>query len=301
MRSLMRLFRRRRADHIADEDLRAPSGARRFKAGQHVRRLAKSHRLVGLVGNCLYVGFLGTAAIYSLAIGGHLTKEGSAFTEVTDDVAGMVGLSAREITIDGLKNVPLEQVLTAIGVREGSSLIGFNAPQARDKLANLDWVVEASVLRLFPNRLHIELRERRPYALWQDNGRFFVIDESGQAMRQLEPAKWSHLPVVAGEGAQQTAATLVNQLAVHSSLRLLVRAAARVADRRWTLHLANGIKVLLPAQDVPGALQRLADLEREQGILGRDIASIDLRLGDRIALRLSKAAAEKWRKENSKS
>ncbi len=301
MRSIERLFRRRRADHIADEDLRAPSGARRFKLGLRLRRLAKSHRLMGLVGNCLYVGFLGTAAIYSLAVGGHLTKEGSALTVLTDDGAGMVGLSAGDITIEGLKNVPREQVLAAIGVREGSSLIGFNAPQARDKLANLDWVVEASVLRLFPNRLHIELRERRPYALWQDKGRFFVIDESGQAMRQLEPAKWSHLPVVAGEGAQQTAATLVNQLAVHSSLRLLVRAAARVADRRWTLHLANGIKVLLPAKDVPGALQRLADLEREQGILGRDIASIDLRLGDRIALRLSKDAAEKWRKENSKS
>ena len=102
-------------------------------------------------------------------------------------------------------------------------------------------------------------------------------------------------------GARQTAAELVNQLEEHSSLRLLVRAAARVADRRWTLYLANGIKVLLPADNVPGALQKLADLEREQGILGRDIASIDLRLGDRIALRLSKGAAEKWREEKSKS
>ncbi|NNF80346.1 MAG: FtsQ-type POTRA domain-containing protein [Rhizobiales bacterium] len=301
MRPVGKSRRPKRADDIADKDLQEPKARRKFKRGPFLRRLINSPGLLGVVGNCIYVGFLGTAAIYSLTLGGHLTKEDSPYTAIMDGVAGMVGLSAREITIEGLKNVPKEQVLAAIGVHEGSSLIGFNAPDARTKLAKLDWVVEASVLRLFPNRLHIELKERRPYALWQEHGRFFVIDESGQAMRRLDPAKWSHLPVVAGEGAQQTAATLVNQLAVHSSLRLLVRAAARVADRRWTLYLANGIKVLLPAKGVPGALQRLADLEREQGILGRDIASIDLRLGDRIALRLSKDAAEKWRKEKSKS
>ncbi len=301
MRSMIKSRRPKRAKDIPDKDLREPPAARKAKRGFWMRRALQSPRMMGVVGNCIYLGFLGTAAIYSLTAGGHLTKEGSPYSAAADGVAGMVGLSAREITIDGLKNVPKEQVLAAIGVHEGSSLIGFNAPQAREKLANLDWVVEASVLRLFPNRLHIELKERTPYALWQDNGRFFVIDESGQAMRRLNPAQWSHLPVVAGEGAQQTAATLVNQLAVHSSLRLLVRAAARVADRRWTLYLANGIKVLLPANNVPGALQRLADLEAEQGILGRDIASIDLRLGDRIALRLSKDAAEKWREEKSKS
>ncbi|MEM8689517.1 MAG: hypothetical protein AAGF81_19475, partial [Pseudomonadota bacterium] len=100
MRSVKRLFRRKRADHIADEDLRAPSGARPFRLGQRLRRLAKSHRLMGLVGNCIYVGFLGTALLYSLAAGGHFTKQGSAFTELTDDVAGMVGLSAGEITIE---------------------------------------------------------------------------------------------------------------------------------------------------------------------------------------------------------
>ena len=111
----------------------------------------------------------------------------------------------------------------------------------------------------------------------------------------------AYLALVAGAGAQEAAAELVNQLAAHSSLRLLVRAAARVADRRWTLYLANGIKVLLPARDVPGALQRLAGLEREQSILTRDLASIDLRLGDRIALRLSKGAAEEWRKKQGKT
>lgn len=301
MRSISLSRRPKRANDIPDKDLREPRAARKAKRTQLYRRALQAPRLIGVVGNCIYLGFLGVAALYSLVTGGHLTEQDSPYTAMADGVAEMVGLSARDITIDGLKNVPREQVLAAIGVHEGSSLIGFNALRAREKLAKLDWVVEASVLRLFPNRLHIELKERRPYALWQDHGRFFVIDESGQAMRRLNPAKWSHLPVVAGEGAQQTAATLVNQLAVHSSLRLLVRAAARVADRRWTLYLANGIKVLLPANNVPGALQRLVDLEAEQGILNRDIASIDLRLGDRIALRLSKDAAEKWRKENSKS
>ncbi len=280
-------------------ELRAPE--RRRRSLSEAFRQARLPRALHGAFDGLMASFLCCALVYSLWLGGHFQEAGSPYKAALDAASGIVGLSAQDIQIEGLKNVQSTHVLDAIGVAEGSSLIGFDAVRARKQLSDLDWVIAATVQRLFPNRLHITVVERRPYAIWQENKRFHVIDHTGQVMSKLSPKKWSHLPVVAGVGAQQAAAELVNQLEAHSSLRLLVRAAARVADRRWTLYLANGIKVMLPARGVTEALQRLAGLESGQGILGRDIASIDLRLNDRIALRLSQRAARDRREAAGKS
>jgi cell division protein FtsQ len=64
-----------------------------------------------------------------------------------------------------------------------------------------------------------------------------------------------------------------------------------VADRRWNLRLKNGIDVRLPETNVEQALDRLVALDREKKILSRDILAIDLRLPDRVTVRLSDAAA----------
>jgi cell division protein FtsQ len=74
-------------------------------------------------------------------------------------------------------------------------------------------------------------------------------------------------------------------------IRARVRAYVRVAGRRWDLHLDNGVVLKLPETNVPKALTVLARLEKEQGVLQRDIAAIDLRLEDRTTVELTAAAA----------
>jgi cell division protein FtsQ len=65
-----------------------------------------------------------------------------------------------------------------------------------------------------------------------------------------------------------------------------------VADRRWNLRLLNGIDVRLPETDVAAALDRLVALDREKKLFTRDIIMVDLRLPDRVTVRLSDAAAQ---------
>ncbi|HEX8807865.1 MAG TPA: cell division protein FtsQ/DivIB, partial [Xanthobacteraceae bacterium] len=65
-----------------------------------------------------------------------------------------------------------------------------------------------------------------------------------------------------------------------------------VAERRWNLRLTNGMDVRLPENDLQVALDRLVKLDREKNLLSRDIASIDLRLADRVTVRLSDAALQ---------
>jgi cell division protein FtsQ len=58
------------------------------------------------------------------------------------------------------------------------------------------------------------------------------------------------------------------------------------------LRFRNGIDVRLPENGVEAALETLIRLDREKKLFSRDIVAIDLRLPDRVTVRLSDAAAQ---------
>ncbi|MGF7161356.1 cell division septal protein FtsQ [Rhodoligotrophos appendicifer] len=246
------------------------------------------------------VVFLAAALLFALIQGGSFEERGGSLRALVNEASALVGFSAENIAISGLQHQSREAVLSAIGVEEGGSLIGFDAIAARDKLKSLDWVSHASVLRLFPNRLQIELDERVPFALWQSDGVFKVIDKDGVAMPSLSVKAYKTLPIVVGEGANLAAVDLVNHLEAQPEIMSMTRAAVRVADRRWVLYLSNTIKVDLPEEKVPQALALLVTLTDRYGIMTRDITNIDMRLSDRVVVRLSDEAAGKLQAEKSK-
>jgi len=81
-------------------------------------------------------------------------------------------------------------------------------------------------------------------------------------------------------------------LARYPALRDSVRASILVAERRWNLKLANGIDIRLPETKLETALDTLVALDRDKKLLTRDITAVDLRLPDRVNVRLSDTAAQ---------
>lgn len=241
-------------------------------------------RIAARVGAVL---FLFAAIARGVVLGGYLDYDGSPFARLPGKLAGLAGMAADDIKIDGLVHQNAASVLKAMGVTPGGSLIGFDAAQAKQLLENLDWVAAAKVQRLFPNQLEIAVVERQPFAIWQRDGNYYVIDKSGAAMSTLPASLMTKLPLVSGEGAQLAAAELVNQLEALPELMLQVKAAARVGDRRWTLYLDNGVKLLLPEEGVAEALAKAAELDRSQKLFSKGITAIDLRLRNRISVAMA--------------
>jgi cell division protein FtsQ len=233
------------------------------------------------------VAFLGLAILRGILIGGYLDYEGSPWLKLPGKLAGLAGMAAEDIRIDGLVHQDPETVLAAIGVSPGGSLIGFDAGHAKRLLESLDWVAAAKVQRLFPNQLEIAVAEREPFAIWQRDGQYYVIDKSGAAMSNISANQMTSLPLVTGEGAQTAAAELINQLEAFPALMLQVKAAARVGDRRWNLYLDSGVKVMLPEQGVAAALAEVAKLDESQRLLSKGITAVDLRLADRVTVAMA--------------
>jgi cell division protein FtsQ len=246
-------------------------------------------RIAARVGAVLFLGF---TVMHSVSIGGYLSYEGSPWLKIPGKLSGLIGMAADDIRIQGLVNQEPEKLLAALGIKPGASLIGFDADKAKQLLENLDWVSAATVQRHFPNQLEISVMERVPFAIWQRDGSYYVIDQSGSAMSNVTPGQLEGLLLVTGEGAQFAAQELVNQLEVTPNLLLRVKAAARVGQRRWNLYLDNGITIQLPERDVEAALARLDALDTSQQLLSKGIRNVDLRLSGRVIVGVAEVAAD---------
>jgi cell division protein FtsQ len=154
------------------------------------------------------------------------------------------------------------------------------------------WIADAAVLKLYPDRLQITVTERQAFALWQKDGRVSVIAADGTILEPFVEDRYLRLPLVVGRGAERQAKDFLAIVDRYPGIESLLRASVLVADRRWNLRLANGIDVRLPETDVEQALDRLVTLDREKKLLSRDIVAVDLRLSDRVTVRLSDAAAQ---------
>jgi cell division protein FtsQ len=170
----------------------------------------------------------------------------------------------------------------ALGVSKGDPILGFSLEQARQRIASLTWVEHATVERRLPGTVVVYLQERRPFAIWQHNNKFVLIDRNGQTVANEDVALFRNLPLVVGAGAPQAAAKLLDALTDRPMLATRVMAAVRVADRRWNLHMNSGMDVMLPEDHEIEALDRLMQLQQGHAVLDRPLQSIDMRLPDRL-------------------
>jgi cell division protein FtsQ len=228
---------------------------------------------------------------YGAVAGDHLPVVVDWMKDVRDAAANAIGFRIAAISLTGPKEVSREEVLTVAGVTGRASLLFLDADAARTRLLANPWIADAAVLKLYPDRLQITITERRAFALWQKDRRVGVIAADGTVLEPFVEDRYVRLPLVVGRGAERQAKDFLAIIDRYPDIRSQLRASIMVADRRWNLRLKNGIDVRLPETNVEQALDRLVALDREKKILSRDILAIDLRLPDRVTVRLSDAAA----------
>ncbi len=224
--------------------------------------------------------------------GGHADDFTAALADSRNAVANSAGFRITSVAINGRKQLTQDEVLAAGGVNGRSSLLFLDAAAVRDRLKTNPWIADATVLKLYPGRLEIDLVERSAFALWQHDGRFAVIADDGAVLEPYLSRRFLTLPLVVGRGAESHARDFLALLARYPQVHDATRAAIFVGDRRWNLRLKNGLDVRLPEHDVGTALAELSRLDQEDKLFSRDIVAIDLRLPDRLVVQLSDDAAK---------
>lgn len=237
---------------------------------------------------------LAATALYGAIRGGHADAIIDSIHDIADAIAQRAGFQSANVSIEGAGRLGRADILRIAGITESSTLFLTDADATRTRLLRNAWIAEATVAKLYPDRLEITIVEKKPFAVWQSRGNFFVIAKDGTVIDQLarERVRDAGMPIVVGEGAERRAQDFLAVLDRFPAVRGETVAAVLIAERRWNLRLKNGTDVRLPEEDADVALMRLVALDRDKHILSRDVSMIDMRLPDRVVVRLSDEAAQ---------
>ncbi|ERF83392.1 MAG: cell division protein FtsQ [Bradyrhizobium sp. DFCI-1] len=244
------------------------------------------------------IGLVATLAIlfgsvgFGIVRGGHVEEFTTALSDTRNALANSAGFRITTVGINGRKQLSQDEVLAIGGVNGRSSLLFLDADTVRAKLKANPWIADATILKLYPGRLQIDIVERTAFALWQQNGRLSVIASDGAVLEPYVTRRFLNLPLVVGKGADTRAQDFLALLDRYPQVRAVTKAAIFVGERRWNLRLKDGLDVRLPENDVGNALAALSKLDKDDKLFSRDIVAVDMRLPDRLIVQLSEEAGK---------
>ena len=198
------------------------------------------------------------------------------------------------VTVSGATHMSERKILAIAGVDSSKSLPFFDVAQARARLEADPLIKQASVRKLYPDRIVIDIVERTPYAVWQKDGDVHAIAADGAPIDEVSDGRYADLPFVVGEGANGRVREFVALLDAMDELKPRVEAGVLIDQRRWNLRLKSGIDVKLPESDPEAAIAELLTLQRQSRILEKDALALDFRVPGRVFVRLSEEAAAAW-------
>jgi cell division protein FtsQ len=225
----------------------------------------------------------GVTGLYGSWAGGHMPA-------IVQAVTARTGFALAQVHISGNRQTSEIDVLDKIGLNGWTSMIGFNALSARERIASLPWVQSVSVRKVYPATVNVQIVEKKPFAIWQHDDHLSLIEKDGAVIAPYSNPAFAHLPLVLGAGGPEKASAIIAKVAAYPRLAALVRGYVRIGDRRWDLSLSNGITVKLPEDGEDQALADIEKMDKADGLLSRDIVAVDMRLTDRIAIQLSPEA-----------
>ena len=101
-----------------------------------------------------------------------------------------------EIEVTGIQHLSYGDVLTAGDVTLGRNCLDLNVTRVQSRLAKNPWVKSVAVRRELPNKLIIEIEEKKA-AYWSIFGdRIYYADELGGLITALTPGDFTSLPVL---------------------------------------------------------------------------------------------------------
>jgi cell division protein FtsQ len=234
------------------------------------------------------------AALLGAERGGQLDGVAAEASPAGDWVARSLGLGVAVVTVSGATHMSEPRILAIAGIDASRSLPFFDVAQAKARLEANPLIKRASVRKLYPNQVVIDIVERTPYAVWQKDGDVSAIAADGAPIDEVTDGRYADLPFVVGEGANGRVREYVALLEATDELKPRVEAGVLVGQRRWNLRLKSGVDVKLPEADPEAAIAELLSLQRQSRILERDVLALDFRIPGRVFVRLTEDAAAAW-------
>lgn len=204
-------------------------------------------------------------------------------------------LRVAAVRIEGAEMTGSRAIGEALGIAAGTSILSLDLHAARDRLTALPWVKQAEIERRLPGQLRVRIVERTPIARLRGLRRVTLIDTGGNeiAADVRKDRRFAELPLLSGDRAAAAAPALMKLLSRHPRYGRRVLAAHYQGRRRWDLKFDTGVILMLPEKHVAESWSRFVLYAARHGLLNRRARHIDMRLHDRMVIRLEQPETPK--------
>ncbi len=227
-------------------------------------------------------------------LSGNADRTGNWLTAQTHEASAGMGFSVQNILVEGRVYTDPEILKAIINTEKGDPLFAFDPAAAQEQIKRINWIRDAHVERRLPDTIYVGLTEKKPLALWQTDGTLELLDEQGKPITRENLGRFRNLVIVMGEGAPERAPELVKNLQAEPQILSHVKAAKWIGGRRWDLVFRDNITAKLPEGETGLALRKLAEAVEKEGLLEKDILSVDLREESRMIVEPAPGAAQDY-------
>ena len=162
--------------------------------------------------------------------------------------------SGGSIEITGTQTVSRRQVMEVFGADVGRNIFFVPLVERRRQLEAIPWVESAAVMRLLPDRLHVDISERTPVAFVRMGSRISLIDRNGVVMELPRSRKYS-FPVIKAMSESEPLSTRAARMQIYSALvRELDSEGARYSKDLSEIDLSDPEDARVMAADPGGAV-----------------------------------------------
>jgi len=209
------------------------------------------------------------------------------------------GFVLENLNVKGRFNTTPQVIKNAVKISKNDPIFEFDASATKKRLLQHEWIEDVAVKRQLPNTISINIQERVPMAIWKEDKKLFLIDQSGIQITDKNIMRFKDLVVIMGESAPLNAPKLFSYFIALPNIFNLIETANFISNRRWDVSLKNGTLIKLPENNVPLALSALKKMHEEDNVLQKQLTYIDLRNLERITIKNKPGKLEEYKVLNS--
>lgn len=195
------------------------------------------------------------------------------------------------VVVDGeLEHLRRDQLEAVVTLAVWGNYLTVDIEAVREAAESLPWVAAASVRRVWPDTLVIEVREREPFARWGDTA---LVNRRGEVFRPASLEGVDELPSLDGPDEEQGEEVVRRYKELQKALAVTGVSLARLRlDRRggWNLWLDDGLEIALGGDSLAQRLERVILVLQLLGEERAHVARIDARYTSGMAVRWKDAA-----------
>lgn len=203
-------------------------------------------------------------------------------------MAGRAGFKVKRVDVKGLNRMDSLTVYAVALDQRSIAMPLVDLEKVRSQLLQYGWIGDARISRRWPDTLVVDIIERKPAGVWQNNQKLVLIDATGVILERVDPSAIPDLPIIIGPNANQRVAELFSLLDTVPALKPNFDGATWVGNRRWDIRFESGEVLSLPEGEgyAAKALKHFARIDGSERLLGRGFVRFDMRDPTKFVVRL---------------